>query len=683
MSIVWLASYPKSGNTWLRAVLTNYLRDDGEPASINALVGGPVASDRETFSEIVGLDSSDLTPEEILRHRPLFHELLARELAELPAGGYKRPTQSAGAPSRERTPAFVKVHDAYLHTRNGAALFPKVATSAVVYLVRNPLDVAVSYAHHRQKSIDDTMQWMNEPAAAEAEVAGGIFTLLPQLLTTWSGHVASWLDQEELPVHVARYEDLLADPMAGFGAILRFAGLDREGTHPEEPGRPSATERLARAIGQAAFSRLRPQEEDAGFSEKQPTAPSFFRAGVAGSWRTALAPRQVQALVDAHGPVMARLGYLREAEAFLAGDALVPPPDGQAEPARGGSAARGAGLSCTGTLGKSPGRWDGEFRVSRPLRDYRAYGLWVRSPIPLPFVPVPVPPAREPDVTVRIGATAEALPAPADKHGLWEAAPSAFLMDVPGVARYLVTDGRDILVEPHGGSDHGAGVFLTGSMFSALLQQRGVTTFHASAIETDSGAVLFAGRSGSGKSSLLAALVERGYPMLADDVAGVVPDAGGHPVVLSAFPHVRLWADALDELGWRKRARGKVREALEKYLVPVERFRAEPLAVHAVCVLTSHHREDVEVETISRAVAFRWLCEYTYHKRRLHGLGQQPAHFRTVTAMVRRVPVAWVARPAHPFRLDALADRVEEHLREMNRQGAASGKTALRSAVRA
>ena len=92
MSIVWLASYPKSGNTWLRAVLTNYLRDDGEPASINALAGGSVACDRETFSEIVGLDSSDLTPDEILRHRPLFHELLARELAGLPAGECKRPT---------------------------------------------------------------------------------------------------------------------------------------------------------------------------------------------------------------------------------------------------------------------------------------------------------------------------------------------------------------------------------------------------------------------------------------------------------------------------------------------------------------------------------------------------------------------------------------------------------------
>ena len=325
-SIVWLASYPKSGNTWLRAVLTNYLRDAGErgshiePASINALLGGPLAADREAFDELVGLDSSDLAPDEALRHRALFHALLAREAAEPPAGERRRAPHPAGRPSRESTPAFVKVHDAYLRTGDGTALFPKAATAGVVYLVRNPLDVAVSYAHHRQKSIDDTVRWMNDPAAAEAEVAGGIHTLLPQPLLTWSGHVSSWLDQEELSIHVARYEDLLADPTAAFGAIVRFAGLDREdGTHAGERGRPSPSARLARAVDQAAFSRLRAQEEECGFSEKQPTAPSFFRAGVAGSWRNVLDSRQVRALVDAHGPVMARLGYLREAEAFLRG----------------------------------------------------------------------------------------------------------------------------------------------------------------------------------------------------------------------------------------------------------------------------------------------------------------------------------------------------------------------------
>ena len=96
------------------------------------------------------------------------------------------------------------------------------------------------------------------------------------------------------------------DPQAGFGAIVRFAGLDWDGA------------RLARAVAHAAFHRLRAQEEESGFADKQPTAPSFFRAGVAGSWRSVLSARQVRALVDTHGTIMERLGYLREAEAFLA-----------------------------------------------------------------------------------------------------------------------------------------------------------------------------------------------------------------------------------------------------------------------------------------------------------------------------------------------------------------------------
>ena len=156
MSIVWLASYPKSGNTWLRTFLTSYLKNDGTPASINELIG-PLVTSRALFDEYLGLPSSDLAPGEILRLRPLLHELLA---AELP-----RPT-------------FFKVHDACIHTAGGP-LFPRAATAGAVYLVRNPLDVAVSYAHHLQWSIDRTVEEMNRSEITSAQASQATPPSLP------------------------------------------------------------------------------------------------------------------------------------------------------------------------------------------------------------------------------------------------------------------------------------------------------------------------------------------------------------------------------------------------------------------------------------------------------------------------------------------------------------------------
>ena len=313
----------------------------------------------------------------------------------------------------------------------------------------------------------------------------------------------------------------------------------------------------------------------------------------------------------------------------------------------------------------APNGQDGGARAGRDPRDYRAYGLWVRSPIALPFTPVPTPPAGEPDVTVRIGTVPEALPAPVERRSAWTAAPGTLQRSVRGVARFLITGGRDVVVEPRGGSDHELSLYLTGSMFAALLQQRGKATLHAGAVETRAGAVLFMGSSGSGKSSLIAALVERGYAMLADDGAAVAPGVGGRPTALSAFPRMKLWADTLDELAWRGRARGTVREGGRKYLVPVERFRHEPQAVRAVCVLEKSHRgEEIEVGTAPTAEAFGWLCRYTYRAKYLRGLGQQPAHFRIAASLARRAPLVVVRRPTYPFALGALADRVEEWLGE-------------------
>ena len=125
--IIWLASYPKSGNTWMRALLTNYLRDGEAPADINEMDGGPIASARLWLDEWVGVEASALNDSAIERLRPDVYRCMARETPDT---------------------LYMKAHDAWSRTNRGDALFPADVTAGVVYILRNPLDVATSYSHH-------------------------------------------------------------------------------------------------------------------------------------------------------------------------------------------------------------------------------------------------------------------------------------------------------------------------------------------------------------------------------------------------------------------------------------------------------------------------------------------------------------------------------------------------------
>ena len=271
-------------------MLTNYLHDDDQPASINALVGGWL-NGRDEFDDYLELDSSHMTEAEKSRHLARFRAAVTEELLA-----------AAGARSRRHDPRFAKTHEVY-RLPNGPPRFP--CDGKVVYLMRNPLDVAVSYAHHLNQPIAPTIQLMNSWRAYEGFDPNGTHDRPSEPMTTWSNHASSWIEQAELAVHVVCYEDLLADPCAGFGAIVRFAGLGLDDA------------RLDRAIEHSAFRRLQAQEAECGFNEKQPTAPSFFRAGTAGSWRGKLTPEQVREIIEAHGHVMERFDYLREAQRFL------------------------------------------------------------------------------------------------------------------------------------------------------------------------------------------------------------------------------------------------------------------------------------------------------------------------------------------------------------------------------
>ena len=307
---------------------------------------------------------------------------------------------------------------------------------------------------------------------------------------------------------------------------------------------------------------------------------------------------------------------------------------------------------------------------------YGAYGLRIRSALPLPLDPLAAAPeADAADVTVHLGAVPSSLPGRLTRTVLWQARPGALLLHVEGVARYLVTDGNDVRIEPLGNDHADAASFVAGMPLTVLLQQRGVATLHAAAVQSAGGAVLLLGRSGHGKSSLAAALVERGHALLADDVTGVVLN-DGRATALPAFASLRLWTQTLEKMRSSPTVRSRVRHGLEKYWVEASRACAQPLPVRAAFVLTPHHGAGIDVAPVPSNSTFWQLLEHTHRKGALKALGQRPAHFRIVAAMARQVPMLLVRRPRHPFLLNELAERVEAHVAEIGTASAAAAGEA-------
>ena len=278
--IYWLASYPKSGNTWARTFLTNYLIDGEAPADINHLRGGPIASAREVFDRWAGVEASDLPAEEIANLRPDVYRQMARHIEH---------------------PLYIKVHDACTHNSEGAQLFPADVTGAVLYMIRNPLDVAVSYAHHGGRTLQQTVDVLCNPQGVVFELSDRLVSQLPQALLSWSDHVRSWVDQSGMRVTVVRFEDMLANPESAFGAVVRALDLKFDAL------------RLKRALAFSRFEALQEQELRAGFRERHMRADAlFFREGRAGAWRLELGSEMAARILSTQGEVMRRFGYVDE-----------------------------------------------------------------------------------------------------------------------------------------------------------------------------------------------------------------------------------------------------------------------------------------------------------------------------------------------------------------------------------
>ena len=264
--IIWLASYPKSGNTWMRSLLAHYFMPPGQAPDINNLRKFTTADVRQDFfNAAAGRHFEAKTVQDWLQMRGPALRLIA---------GSKPGTH------------FVKTHCQAVQYM-GHHLIPPEVTAGAIYIMRNPFDLAPSFARHQSTDIDTAIDRMMNP-----ETMMGTETGLRDAMGRWDTHIQTWTEAPGLPRHVVRYEDLLNKPAKVMRGLLDFMSV-----------KPDAA-KLAKAIKATTFEAMKKQEEKHGFRERPEGMQAFFAKGQAGVWRDDLTPEQVARLREGFLPAL-------------------------------------------------------------------------------------------------------------------------------------------------------------------------------------------------------------------------------------------------------------------------------------------------------------------------------------------------------------------------------------------
>jgi hypothetical protein len=270
--IVWLASYPKSGNTWTRHFLHSLIRSRERSHDINrmkSLTTGDSA--RAWYLPFIQKPEGEWTEEIISAARPQALRNIAASTDGI---------------------VFVKTHCAMVRHHGTPTIEPSV-TAAAIYIVRNPLDVAISFAAFMGADVDAAITAMNRVGACVPTSERAVY----QYYGSWGEHVESWTRRSAPQLHVMRYEDMLEKPLETFGALATFLRI-----------LPTRQE-LEEAIEASSFDKLKEQEDEFGFAEKPESAERFFRSGTSDQWRDVLTPKQIDAIVGPNRAQMERFGY--------------------------------------------------------------------------------------------------------------------------------------------------------------------------------------------------------------------------------------------------------------------------------------------------------------------------------------------------------------------------------------
>jgi hypothetical protein len=294
---------------------------------------------------------------------------------------------------------------------------------------------------------------------------------------------------------------------------------------------------------------------------------------------------------------------------------------------------------------------------------YRIAGLKVSSEIALPGLIVAPDDRETNEVTIRRSAVPDSLDNATMRQATFEIAGERFLFRIPGLARFLLTEGRDIAFACEDGvPEDDIAIFLIGTVFGILLHQREQIVLHASAIRVNGKAVLFCGPSGAGKSTIAAALGLKGYAMVTDDLCAMAMGPDGVPIVQPDGRQLKLWSQAIDELHLSDRSGQAVRNRLQKFYVePVEAImEALPLAAIYVLRETRPPLHD-GIERANVVDATLLVRRNAYRPRLVVAMQQRARYFESAATIASAAGIYFLNRPLDFARMPDVIAGLEQH----------------------
>jgi hypothetical protein len=274
-NIIWLASYPKSGNTWTRMFLHALMTGSPIESFDKIESSTSISSSRMMIDKYLGLDCIDMYQESVHKLRPEIFKLLSDDFTK---------------------PTIIKSHDTPFY--GSTRIITGASTNKIILVMRNPFDMVASYANHMNISIEDSVNSLCSTRTRIAKSKRKYTAQIAQHIGSWGSYYMDWKNCFRDQVYVIKYEDLKVDPFLNFKGLVEYLDWDH------------SDEEIKMAIDHSDFKKLKAVEQKNGFIEAPRHDHNFFRAGKSGNWRNEISEEQAQKLVDRHYSVLLELNYI-------------------------------------------------------------------------------------------------------------------------------------------------------------------------------------------------------------------------------------------------------------------------------------------------------------------------------------------------------------------------------------